>query len=249
MRRRLRFDQILDHIRAITLDLDDTLWEIAPVIRRAEEELWRWLETHCPAVPEKFTAQAALELREQIIAKHADRCHDFRFLRRSVLGHMFDACGYPHDRLEGAFEVFDRFRNHVELYPDVLPALDALATDYRLIAVTNGNADLQAIGIRHLFDDVVSAAEVGAAKPAREIFDEAVRRAGVTHGEALHVGDHPECDVEGARAAGLTPVWMNRAGRAWPEHLPAPHAVVSNVGELRRLLKPARLARAAEPGR
>jgi putative hydrolase of the HAD superfamily len=239
----------LNQIRAITLDLDDTLWEIAPVIRRAEAELWRWLETNCPAVPQKFTAAAALELREAVIAEHEDRCHDFRFLRRATLTRMFDACGYPHDHVEAAFEVFDRFRNRVELYPDVLPALAALASRYRLVAVTNGNANLETIGIRHLFTDVVTAADVGAAKPARAIFDEAVRRAGVVHDEALHVGDHPECDVEGARGAGLGAVWMNRAGREWPGHLPVPDAVIENVHDLCLLLEPARPGRAADPGR
>lgn len=239
----------MQSIRAITLDLDDTLWEIAPVIRRAESELWLWLETHCPEVPEKFTSRAAVELREQVIAEHRDRCHDFRFLRRTVLCRMFDACGYSQDHVESAFEVFDRFRNRVDLYPDVLPALSKLARRFRLVAVTNGNANLQTIGIRHLFTDVVSAAEVGAAKPAREIFDEAVRRAAVSPGETLHVGDHPECDVEGARAAGLCTAWMNRAGRPWPGHLAAPDAEVGSVQELHALLEPAMLPTAADPAR
>jgi putative hydrolase of the HAD superfamily len=242
-------ERSLNHIRAITLDLDDTLWEIAPVIRRAEAELWRWLETHCPAIPQKFTAEEAFDLREQVIAEHADRCHDLRFLRRETLVRMLDACGYPHEHLDGAFEVFDRFRNHVQLYPDVRPALAMLARRYRLVAVTNGNADLGRIGIRHLFAGVVTAVDAGAAKPARAIFDEAVRRAGVTHGETLHVGDHPECDVEGARAAGLCAVWMNRAGRAWPEHLPPPETVVTSVAELCELLEPAHRGRVADRGR
>src|SRR5690606_10681048 len=240
--------RILNRIRAITLDLDDTLWEIAPAIRRAEAELWRWLEEHCPTVAERFSAEGALELREQVIAEHADRCHDFRFVRRETLGRMLDACGYSHDHLDGAFAVFERFRNRVELFPDVQPTLAALAQHYRLIAVTNGNANLETIGIRHLFDDVVTAVDVGAAKPAPEIFDEAVRRAGCAHDEALHVGDHPECDVAGALGAGLAAAWVNRAGQAWPDHLPAPHAVVTGVGELRRLLQPAAFGYGTDSG-
>lgn len=245
--RRTRFT--LHQIRAITLDLDDTLWEIAPVIRRAEAELWRWLGQNCPGIPRKFSAEAAIALREQVTREHGDRCHDFRFLRRTALCRMFDACGYSHDFVEGAFEVFDRFRNHVELYPDVLPALATLSQRFRLVAVTNGNANLQAIGIRHLFTDVVSAVQVGAAKPARAIFDEAVRRAGVAHEEALHVGDHPECDVDGAREAGLRTAWMNRAGLPWPPHLTAPDTIVASVHELETLLEPAMSQRAADSGR
>lgn len=226
----------MHQIRAITLDLDDTLWEIAPVIRRAEAELWRWLEQHCPAVPERFTSEAALELRAAVLAEHWDRCHDFRFVRRTTLCRMLDACGYSHEFVDGAFEVFDRFRNRVELYPDVMPALRILSRQFRLVAVTNGNANLQTIGIRHLFADVVSAVDVGAAKPARAIFDEAVRRARVPHGQTLHVGDHPECDIEGARDAGLRTAWMNRVGQSWPRHLSAPDAIVTSVDQLHAVL-------------
>lgn len=242
-------ESILHQIRAITLDLDDTLWEIAPVIRRAEAELWRWLERNCPAILEKFTAEAALQLREQVIEEHWDRCHDYRFLRRTALERMLGACGYTNDLIDGAFEVFDGFRNRVELFPDVVPALQVLGEQFTLIAVTNGNANLQAIGIRHLFSDVVTAVDVGAAKPARQIFDAAVSRAGVTAAETLHVGDHPECDVIGAKEAGLCTAWMNRAGGSWPDHLHEPDAIVATVSELHAILEPAISSRAAEYGR
>ncbi|MGH8192827.1 MAG: HAD family hydrolase [Woeseiaceae bacterium] len=237
------------HIRAITLDLDDTLWEIAPVIQRAEAELWRWLERHCPAIAEKFSAEAALEIREQIILEHWDRTHDFRYLRKMALRHMLDACGYPDDFIEDAFNVFDVERNKVRLFPDVVPALEALAQHFTVIAVTNGNANLQTIGIRHLFSDVVTAIDAGAAKPERLIFDEAVARAGVAAAETLHVGDHPEIDIVGAKEAGLCTAWMNRHGIAWPRHLPAPDVIVASVGELHGILEAAVQSRRAESGR
>lgn len=226
----------MHQIRAITLDLDDTLWEIAPVIRRAESELWLWMQQNRPAVCERFTAEAVVELRDQVIEEYWEHTHDFRFLRRMALTRMLETCGYSDDCIDEAFEVFDRFRNRVELFPDVVPSLQRLAEHFTLVAVTNGNANLQTIGIRHLFSDVVSAVEVGAAKPARRIFEEAVRRAGASAMETLHVGDHPECDIAGARAAGLCTAWMNRKGGSWPEHLPAPDAVITTVSELHAIL-------------
>ena len=226
-------------IRAITLDLDDTLWEITPVIRRAEAKLWAWLGENFPKIPEAFSPEAAYGLREEVMTEHWDRNHDFRFLRKMVLERMAVTVGYAPDFLDDAFDVFDRVRNDVELYSDVLPTLEMLTEHFPLIAVTNGNANLQRIGIRHLFHDVVTAVDVGAAKPARPIFDEAVCRAGVCAQQTLHVGDHPEIDIAGAQAAGLRTAWINRSGDGWPEHVAAPDAIVSTIAELLTVLEPA----------
>ena len=107
---------------------------------------------------------------------------------------------------------------------------------YVVIAVTNGNANLERIGISDLFDGVVSAASAGAAKPARPIFDAAVRAGGASAEQTLHVGDHPLDDVHGARDAGLKAVWVNRNGVEWPSEYSAPDAEIRHVGELHELL-------------
>lgn len=233
----------MHRIRAITLDLDDTLWAIEPVIRRAEADLWDWLGDHYPAIGERFSREASLELRNQVMKDYWHKSHDFRFLRKTVLARMAEASGYTDALVEDAFAVFDAARNRVDLFPDVEPALSALADRFTLVAVTNGNANLEVIGIRHLFHDVVTAVDAGAAKPARPIFAEAVRRAGVEFHETLHVGDHPELDVAGAANAGLKTAWMNRVEADWPDHLAPPDATVSTVRELHDLLDAAAIDR------
>lgn len=225
-------------IRTITLDLDDTLWAIAPVIERAERELWRWLGEHYPRVVAHWDASSLAALRQEIVAEHADRAHDLRFLRRTVMARMAREAGYGDELVDPAFAVFDEYRNRVTLFPDVLPGLGRLAGDFRLVALTNGNASLARIGIRHLFDDVVTAVDAGAAKPARRIFDAVCERAGVEPAAVLHVGDHPEIDVAGARAAGLRAAWVNRHGAAWPDELPPPEATVTSLLELADWLAP-----------
>ena len=106
--------------------------------------------------------------------------------------------------------------------------------------MTNGNAKLEMIGIDDLFDDIVTARTAGAAKPARKIFDVAVEVGGASAEQTLHVGDHPEADIDGARQAGLRTAWVNRNGEAWPDHLEPPDAEVSTLTELRELLESAR---------
>ncbi len=229
----------MHRIRAITLDLDDTLWAIDPVIRRAEARLWEWLGDNYPRIPDEFSTEGILEVRESVMAEHWERSHDFRFLRKKVLARIAVDSGYTAELVEPAFEVFDRARNEVELYPDVMPGLELLASDFVLVAVTNGNANLETIGIRHLFHDVVAAAEAGFSKPARPIFDQTVARSGCSPDEILHVGDHPETDVRGAQEAGLRSAWINRNGETWPDDLPEPDAVVTTIPELQELLEPA----------
>ncbi len=226
----------MQRIRAITLDLDDTLWEVGPVIRRAEAELWAWLDEHYPAIGERFTPGDVAAIRDEVVAEHWDSSHDFRFLRKTVLGRLATGSGYTTDLVEDAFAVFDAARNQVDLFPDVEPALTELKARFTVVAVTNGNACLERIGIRHLFDDVVTAVDAGVAKPARPIFDEAVRRARADADEVLHVGDHPEIDIEGAAGAGLRTAWMNRAEHDWPEHLAPPDATVTTITEVLVLL-------------
>lgn len=232
-------DSVLHRIRAITLDLDNTLWAIDPVIRRAEAALWEWLAEYYPRIPAAFSPEALQEMREAVVDEHADKSHDFRFLRKKVLERVATHAGYTTEMVEPAFDVFDRARNEVELYPDVMPGLEKLAADFTLIAVTNGNANLDKIGIRHLFDDIVAAAQAGFAKPARQIFETAVSRSGFSNEEILHVGDHPETDINGAREAGLRTAWINRNGDEWPQNLPEPDAVVSTIPELHDVLEAA----------
>lgn len=230
----------MHRIRAITLDLDNTLWEIDPVIRRAEAALWLWLEENYPRIPESFSEGDVAVLREVIIEKYwKHKSHDYRFLRKKVLEMLAREAGYTADLVEPAFKIFDDARNNVELYPDVLPDLEYLFARFTVVALTNGNANLQTIGIRHLFHDVVTAAEVGAAKPARKIFDVAVRKTGASPVEILHVGDHPETDVDGGRQAGLRTAWVNRVNAEWPEHLAAPDVTVTSITELRKILEQA----------
>ena len=227
----------MNDIRAITMDLDDTLWEIHPVIHRAEQVLYKWLEKNYPRITEKYSREAILELRKAIAIEFPQQNHDYTFLRRTTLSRIGAVADYGEQFVDEALEVFDTVRNDVVVFPEVRPALEALRNDYVLIAVTNGNSNLQKIGIDDLFHDVVSARTAGVAKPATKIFDVAVRAGGATAHQTLHVGDHPEIDVDGARAAGLRTVWVNRSGQRWPSEFAKPDAIVSHVGQLQSLLK------------
>jgi FMN hydrolase / 5-amino-6-(5-phospho-D-ribitylamino)uracil phosphatase len=233
----------MQQIRAISLDLDDTLWAIAPVIERAERSVWEWLNSEYPRIGEHWDRGRVASLREEVMTEHAAQIHDLRFLRRTVLARMAKTAGYGSELVDEAFAIFDEQRNMVELFPDVVPGLQRLAKDFRLLALTNGNASLETIGIRHLFADVIAAADVGAAKPDARIFAAACDLTGLRADQILHVGDHPELDVDGARAAGMRTAWVNRIGAEWPATLQQPDATVQSMEELADWLHPVVAAR------
>ena len=202
--------------RAITLDLDDTLWPIGPVIAPAEAALDAWLRAHAPGTARRWPVAAMRELRERIGRERTDLAHDFTEQRRLVLAHALADSGDDATLADGAFEAFFDARNAVECYPDAEAALARLAARVPVAALTNGNADLARIGLLPHFRFCLGAREHGKPKPSSCIFHAACERLGVEPGAVLHVGDDVELDVAGAARAGLASCWINRDGRDWP---------------------------------
>ena len=214
-------------VRAITLDLDDTIWPIAPVIVRAESALGAWLREHAPRTAERFPLEAMRALRDEVAAEHPQLSHDFTRQRLIALERMLQAAGDNLALAQPAFDAFFAARCEVEHYGDSLAALDRLAARVPLAALSNGNADLERIGLMHVFAFQLGAREHGAAKPAASIFHAACERLGCAPGDVLHVGDDIEMDVVGAHRAGMRTCWINRPDdtgtlRHWPHDEPRP---------------------------
>jgi len=203
-------------IRAISLDLDDTLWPFEPIGVRIEENLHAWLHTYSPATAAMYPHAAMHVLRAQITAAHPHLQHDLAALRKLTLLQALRNSGADPDLLQPLWEVFLRARNHVSFYPDSLEALRRIAARVPIVALSNGNADLGRIGIAELFAFQLNAAEFGAAKPDVGIFHAACKQLALEPAHVLHVGDDMECDVRGAMRAGLRACWINRQNHLWP---------------------------------
>jgi FMN hydrolase / 5-amino-6-(5-phospho-D-ribitylamino)uracil phosphatase len=226
---------LADHaIKAITLDLDDTLWPVWPAIERAERELHAWLVAHAGATAQRFDVQALRNLRDAVTIDHPEWRHDFSRLRRESLAHALAAAGDEVGLADAAFDVFFAARNRVTLFDDALPALQRLARRWPIVALTNGNADLASIGLAAHFTATLSAREFGVGKPDARIFHEACRRLGAQPHEVLHVGDDWALDVAGAHGAGLRSAWVHRGpvDAALPEGSVQPDCVVRDLTEL-----------------
>ena len=222
-------------IRAITIDLDDTLWPIGPVMLRAEERLDAWLRAHCPPVAAAYPISAMRALRDRVAEEHPDLAHDFTSQRLLCLRAAMQPHGYGEQHVDAAFAEFYAARNEVECYSDALPALESMAARYPLVSLSNGNADLERIGLARFFHFSISSRSFGKAKPAAEIFHAACAGLDLPPAEVLHIGDDPALDVLGAHAAGLRSAWLNRSGAAW-DHAVRPDLVARDLRELAAML-------------
>lgn len=229
-------------IRAITFDLDFTLWDLTGVIDRAEQRAHEWLSAHHPKVTARWEAVAMAELRQRIAAERPDLRHDVTELRRSAYREAGRVSGYEAEALEemvdGVFDEFLTGRHEVNVYADAGPLLDDLHGRVCLGAITNGNAEVRRIGLDGYFDFTLSAVEIGTAKPSHLVFETAANRAGAPPECIVHVGDDAECDVVGAARAGFQAVWLNRDDVPWPEGLEqVPYVEVRDLQALGTVLR------------
>jgi len=223
-------------IRAVCFDLDNTLWEIGPVLERAERILADWMRTRYPRIPERFSTAEIRAARAQLMVELPHQAHDLTFLSLENLARLAQAVGYERDMAQEAFAVWHAARNLCVPCDDVLPALEKLKARYRLATLTNGNANLGTIGIAHHFEVSLHAAALGCAKPDPRTYRAIADALTLDPAEILFVGDEPHADVIGPRNAGMQTVWINRGGHEWPADLAAADHVVADFHALVSLL-------------
>jgi putative hydrolase of the HAD superfamily len=226
-------------IKLVTFDLDDTLWHTAPAIVSAEAILRDWLTEHAPRLG-PVPVEHLWEIRARLVEADPSFKHRISALRRRVLFHALEDAGYPapeaQDLADKGFEVFLHGRHQVEIFPEVHPTLEILAKDFTLGVITNGNADVRRLGLADYFAFALCAEDLGIGKPDPTPFREALKRASVDAGAAVHVGDHPDDDIAGAQKAGMRAIWYNPTAKPW-EAERLPDAEISSLTQLPGVLK------------
>lgn len=219
----------------ITFDLDDTLWPISPTITAAETELYAWLQKHYSQITEKYSFEELASKQDEFKQRHAKIAHDVTALRLQSLLELAQEFNYPEQLALDAMRYFRTHRNRVIPFTDVEVTLQKLSQHFILGAITNGNAQLEHIGVGRFFSFCVTAEDVGVAKPHAAVFEQAVKLANVDAAKVLHVGDCANADVLGAAKAGLASVWLNPEHKPWPGGQ-NPFAVIHSLGDLLTLL-------------
>ncbi len=219
-------------IKCIAFDLDDTLWECHPVILRAEQKFYDWLESYYPKITDKYSASALIQHRIAYMEKQQENLHDLTFLRKSWMRDLAIEIGLSDaSYIDSGFEVFWLARNEVTFFDKTLDILEELSQHYSLGVISNGNADVNHIGVGHLFDFSLSSEQAGISKPHQDIFHQALKLASVQSHETVYVGDDPKRDVLGAHGAGLHAIWFNPSLKEWPGGK-TPTAVIQHLNQL-----------------
>lgn len=224
-------------IRALCFDLDDTFWWVEPALRRAESRMMGFLSEAHPELAAQISPETVMARRRQIAERVPAQGHNMTWLRTEALRELAIEHGHPPAIADVAFEEFMAGRNQVDIFEDVLPALQALGERFVLATFSNGNADIHRIGLGEHFRVTLNAESVGYAKPEAQAFHAVAHALDITPAEMLYVGDDPLNDIEGPRRAGCHAAWVNRRGLSWPTSLgPAPQWQARDLQELAQLL-------------
>ena len=213
----------------ITIDLDETVWPCLPVIIAAEQATLAWLASNAPRLTAAHDLQTLRRHRRELMQRRPEIAHDVTAVRRHSLLDLMVEFDYPAALVDQAMAVFAQHRNRIQPYADAADSLRSLRRQHRLISLTNGNADPEQTPLRGLFHHSLTAADAGSAKPHPKMFEMAISLSGGNPERSLHIGDEPWLDVEAARQHGLTAIWINRSGQAWPAELAPPAAQFSDL--------------------
>jgi putative hydrolase of the HAD superfamily len=202
----------------IFFDLDRTLFDYDHAVDCAMSAFYHQYRADLPIEESHFRARW-VELYEKYWPAYELGTLTLKEQRLLRMQGLFE--GQTHSTVE--LEKRARFHNDVyesnwRLFEDVLPCLDRLQGQ-KLGIISNGNTErqrkkMERTGILDRFDVVMISGSIGIAKPDARIFVEACIQGGATPEMATHIGDNVNADIEGAAAAGLRPIWVNRLGSA-----------------------------------
>ena len=231
-------------IEAVLFDLDNTLVDTRAVwngamTRTLDGCFERYPELRALGTPETLYERVLWPFAAERGAEVGGEWDDAflgHALRRLLAEHATRDDRYA----DGLLEQYQRERESgsYELFPGVAATLTALAARFRLALVTNGpgtnqRSRIEPLGLDAYFAVIAVSGELGVRKPDRAIFAHVLKQLDVRPSAAVHIGDDLDADVGGAKAAGLSAVWVNRNG-AEREH--DADAVVTSLSQVPALL-------------
>ncbi len=206
----LKLYKRLPKVSAISFDLDDTLYDNVPIITKAENNLLNYLNKQHG---EHLTLDETSWHQHKTVFVEQNKllAHDVSLLRKRFLADLLTNSGVsnaPSKALQ-AYEYFHQHRNNFMVSQACIDVLLELKQKVPLIAITNGNAEPDLIGLSGIFDYVIRPQDGVLMKPEPAIFQKACQLLGLNPKNIVHVGDSHVTDVQGAINSKMTAGWFN----------------------------------------
>lgn len=226
----------LSQVSVLSFDLDDTLYDNSPVIEAAEQAMLNALAQQAPA-SKATDSEFWWQQRLKLASIEPEIRHDIgRWRLLGIEAGLLELglpCAEARRAAEQGYAAFLDARTRITVSPEVTQLLCALAKQYRLIAITNGNACINKMGIGELFEFSLQAGPDGRMKPYADLFLSAAERLQVAPAQILHIGDSHRADVMGALSAGCQAAWLDHYQSAVTV---LPHIRLTDVSQLSALL-------------
>ena len=216
----------MPNIKLITFDLDDTFWDISPVIIKAEMATRSYLESHI-GKQDWGSMSDFLSYRKELIKEDPSYEWDIGALRKKIYENKIKKAAIPlleqQELIKRCYEMFLKLRHEVEFYDGVYEAIEELSKNYSLGVLTNGNADIFSFEIGKFFDFSISSFDIQDNKPNKPHFESAKNKyENISYEEIIHIGDHQINDVYGAYHLGMKAIWFNNMNNEWDQSFDKP---------------------------
>ncbi|MCT7943079.1 HAD-IA family hydrolase [Shewanella holmiensis] len=204
--------QRLKPFKAISFDLDDTLYDNQPIIANAVKQSFALLHRDYPASAQ-WTTKDWLQCKLAQQALHPELKHDTSAARYTMLREGLLQLGYNETQAtqgaQAGLACFQHYRSDFKVAEDVIAILQTLKTRFTLVGITNGNVDASRIGLSQVLEFVLHPGYGVKMKPHSDMFTLACKQLAILPSELLHIGDHPHSDIVGAKMVGCQTVWLN----------------------------------------
>lgn len=237
----MRLYRRLNPIKALSFDLDDTLYDNWPVILKAENAQLEYLHQALPQT--RNTDMKQWQAFRFTLAKNdPSLCHDIGLLRqvatKQQLMHLGLAQSQAEHHSRQAFEAFYQQRIKVTIEPKIIDIMRQLSNKLPVIAITNGNACVDTMGLGKVFKFALLAGDKIAdgtsleQKPSPDMFDEASKQLNINKENILHIGDSQHSDIQGALKANCMAAWINPQNKSLKTHSGLPHIEFQQIEQL-----------------
>lgn len=236
------FYRSITTIKALTFDLDDTLYDNAPFMAQAEAALINSLAQYDGLKNTRLSDFNKVKLA--VLESQPNIYHDVLVWRAEAIKQFLYINGIQdksqqEDIIDTAMHDFIFWRNKVVVPQQAIDMLVLLSKKYPLAVITNGNAEITKIGLSDYFQFSLRAGPDGLAKPYPDMFKLAAERLAIAPQNILHIGDNLFADVIGAINGGMQACWLNTTNNNIYQHKESkvlPHIEITQLSELNNLL-------------